>query len=140
MEAGAQGGDERIGDGVLVVMGGVEGLPVPVSNHILMRIGAHARATAVAYHSSGEDAEFFPARGLEGRVGLGFEEIGSWSWSRFELGGLITPDDAVDFGFYARQEWRMLYIEGASRGWLFDRIEAGVRFGTTWGRPGRNGN
>ena len=140
MEAGAQGGDERIGDGVLVVMGGVEGLPVPVSNHILMRIGAHARATAVAYHSSGEDTEFFPARGLEGRVGLGFEEIGSWSWSRFELGGLITPDDAVDFGFYARQEWRMLYIEGASRGWLFDRIEAGVRFGTTWGRPGRNGN
>jgi lysophospholipase L1-like esterase len=140
LEVGAQGGDERIGDGVVVAMAGIEGLPVPVSNHILMRICAHGRAAAVAYHSSGQDTQFFPARGLEGRVGLGFEEIGSWSWSRFELGGLITPDDAVDFGFYARQEWRMLYLEAASRGWLFDRIEAGVRFGTTWGRPGRNGN
>lgn len=139
LDAGAQGGDERIGDGVVVAMAGMEGLPVPVSSHILMRFCAQGRATVVAYRSS-DDTEFFPARGLEGRFGLGFEEIGSWNRSRFELGGLITPDDAVDFGFYAREEWRILYVEAASRGWLFDRIEAGVRFGTTWGRPGKNGN
>ena len=140
LEAGAQGGEERIGDGVVVAMAGIEGLPVPLSNHLLMRICAHGRATAVAYRSSDDDTEFFPARGLEGRIGLGFEKIGAWNWSRFELGGLITPDDSVDFGFYARQEWRMLYIEAASRGWLFDRIEVGVRVGDLMGRPGRNGN
>jgi hypothetical protein len=91
-------------------------------------------------HASSGETEFFPARGFEGRLGLGFERIGAWNWSRFELGGLITPDDSVDFGVYARQEWRMLYVETASRGWLFDRIEAGVRIGGLWRRPGRNGN
>lgn len=138
LEAGAQGGDERVGDAVAVAMGGLEGLPVPVSAHHVVRICAHVRVT-VAATSSG-DTDFFPARGLDGRLGLGFERIGAWNWSRFELGGLITPDDSVDFGLYARQEWRMLYVETTSRGWLFDRIEAGVRIGDLWRRPGRNGN
>jgi lysophospholipase L1-like esterase len=140
LEAGAQRGDERIGDAVFVATGGIEGLPVPVSTQYLVRPAAYARATVVALHSSGDDAEFFPSRGLEGRAGLGFEKIGAWNWSRFELGGLITPDHSVDFGVYARGEWRMLYVDAASRGWLFDRIEAGVRIGHLRGRPGRNGN
>jgi lysophospholipase L1-like esterase len=140
LEAGAQGGDERVGDVVVVGMVGLEGLPVPVSTHEVMRICAHARSAFAALQSAGGDTDFFPARGLEGRLGLGFERIGAWNWSRFELGGLITPDDSVDFGLYAREEWRMLYIEAASRGWLFDRIEAGVRIGDLWRRPGRNGN
>lgn len=140
LEAGAQVGHERVGDGVVVAMGGMEALPVPVSAHQVMRICAHARATVAALHPSSDGTELFPARGLEGRLGLGFERIGAWNWSRFELGGLITPDDSVDFGLYARQEWRMLYVETAGRGWLFDRIEAGVRIGGLWRRPGRNGN
>lgn len=140
LEAGAQGGDERVGNGVVVAMAGLEGLPVPVSTHAVVRICAHARTTVAALHSPNGDTDFFPARGLEGRLGLGFERIGAWNWSRLELGGLITPDDSVDFGVYARQEWRMLYVETASRGWLFDRIEAGVRIGGLWRRPGRNGN
>jgi hypothetical protein len=140
LEAGAQGGDERVGNAVVVAMGGLEGLPVPVSTHEVVRICVHARATLAALHTPGGDTDFFPARGFEGRLGLGFERIGAWNWSRFELGGLITPDDSVDFGLYVRQEWRMLYIETASRGWLFDRIEAGVRIGGLWRRPGRNGN
>ncbi len=139
-EAGAQGGEERVGDGVLVAMVGVEGLPVVVSTRHVMRIATHARVTLVSLHSSDEDMELFPGRGLEGRLGLGFERIGAWNWSRFELGGLVTPDDSVDFGIYAREEWRMFYVEAASRGWLFDRIEAGLRFGGLWARPGRNGN
>jgi lysophospholipase L1-like esterase len=140
VEAGAQGGDERVGDAVLGAMIGLEGLPVPVSTRALVRICAHARTTIAAVDASGGDTDLFPARGLEGRLGLGFERVGAWNWSRFELGGLITPDDSVDFGLYAREEWRMLYIEAASRGWLFDRIEAGVRIGGLWRRPGRNGN
>ncbi|HEX6790326.1 MAG TPA: GDSL-type esterase/lipase family protein [Candidatus Krumholzibacteria bacterium] len=139
-EAGAQIGDERVGDAVFVAMAGVEGLPVPVSTQHLLRICAHVRTTAVALHSPDDDTDLFPSRGLEGRLGLGFEKIGAWNWSRFELGGLITPDDSVDFGVYARQEWRMVYIEAASRGWLFDRLEVGLRFGRLWARPGRNGN
>jgi hypothetical protein len=140
LEAGAQGGDERVGDAVVVAMVGLEGLPVPVSTRVVTRICANARTTFAALDASSGDTDFFPARGLEGRLGLGFERIGAWNWSRFELGGLITPDDSVDFGLYARQEWRMLYVETASRGWLFDRIEAGVRIGGLWRRPGRNGN
>lgn len=140
VEAGAQGGDERVGDAVLGAMIGLEGLPVPVSTRALVRICTHARATIAAVDASGGETDWFPARGLEARLGLGFERIGAWNWNRFELGGLITPDDSVDFGLYARQEWRMLYVEAASRGWLFDRIEAGVRIGSPWRRPGRNGN
>jgi lysophospholipase L1-like esterase len=140
LEAGAQGGAERVGDAVAVAMVGLEGLPVPVSTHAVVRICAHARTTLAAVDAPGGDMDWFPARGLEGRLGLGFERIGAWNWGRFEWGGLITPDDSVDFGLYVRQEWRMLYVETASRGWLFDRIEAGVRIGDLWRRPGRNGN
>jgi len=140
LDAGAQGGDERIGDAVLVAMAGLEGLPVPVSTRHVVRPCLNARATIAALNPPTDDTEFLPTRGLEGRLGLGFERIGAWNWNRFELGGLVTPDDSVDFGLYARQEWRMLYIEAASRGWLFDRIEAGLRIGALWGRPGRNGN
>ena len=139
LEAGGQLGDERLADAVFSGLVAVEGLPVPVTTGHVMRIAAGARLTMVALNASRDDHEFFPRRGLEGRAGLGFEKIGAWNWGRFELGGLIAPDDDVDFGLYVRQEWRMLYLEGASRGWDF-YLEAGLRFGGFSGRPGRNGN
>ncbi|HEU4930414.1 MAG TPA: SGNH/GDSL hydrolase family protein [Candidatus Krumholzibacteria bacterium] len=139
LEAGAQGGEKKIGDGVASGLAGIEGLPVPVTTRHVLRICAQARLTFAAFHSADDDVEFFPRPGLEGRLGLGFEKIGAWNWARFELGGLIAPDDAVDFGLYARQEWRMLYVEAASRGWDF-HVEGGIRIGRFSGRPGRNGN
>ena len=139
LEAGAQGGHDRLGDGVVAGLVGVEGLPVPVTTRHVMRIAAQVRLMLGAYHSSNGETDFFPRQGLEGRLGLGFEKIGAWNWGRFELGGLVAPDDPVDFGLYARQEWRMLYLETASRGWDF-YLEGGIRFGGFSWRPGRNGN
>jgi hypothetical protein len=140
LEGGGQFGDERVGDAVLVALGGIEGLPVPVSTRDVLRLCAHVRVIPVAIDTRSQEVSIFPSRGLEGRLGLAFERIGAWSWQRVELGGLVTPDDSVDFGVYAREEWRALYVEAASRGWLFDRLEIGLRFGHLWGRPGRNGN
>ncbi len=139
LEAGAQGGEERIGDAVASGMAGIEALPVPITTRHLMRFCGQVRLTFAAFYSSDDDVEFFPRPGLEARLGLGVERIGAWGWGRFELGGLMAPDDAVDFGLYARQEWRMLYVEAASRGWDF-HVEGGIRIGGFTGRPGRNGN
>jgi GDSL-like Lipase/Acylhydrolase len=139
LDGGGQGGEERVGVGVISAMVGVEALPIPVTSHQLMRLCGHARAAIAAFEES-EETDFFPERGLEGRLGLAFEPIAGWTWRRFELGGLITPDDAVDFGVYGRLEWRMLYAEASSRGWLFDRFEVGVSLQRRFGRPGRNGN
>ena len=138
-EAGGQVGDNRLGDAVVAGLAGVEGLPVPVTSHHVMRIAAQVRLTLAALNPAHDDHEFFPRNGLEARLGLGFEKIGAWKWGRFEMGGLMAPDDDVDFGLYARQEWRMLYLETASRGWDF-YLEGGIRLGGFSGRPGRNGN
>jgi lysophospholipase L1-like esterase len=138
VEAAGQFGSERIGDATVSLLAGVELAPCPVGTHPLLRIGASVRATAVSFRSS--DVEYFPQRSLEARLGMGWERIGAWTWSRLELGGLLTLDNEWDGGLYARGEWRWLYAEAAGRGWWFDRIEAGVRFGAQPGRPGRNGN
>lgn len=138
VETAGQFGDERIGDATVSLTAGVELPPCPVGTYPLVRMGASIRATAIAFGSS--DAEFFPQRSLEARFGLGRERIAAWTWSRFELGGLLTLDNEWDGGLYARGEWRWLYAEAAGRGWWFDRIEAGVRLGATPGRPGRNGD
>ena len=139
LEAGGQVGDHRLGDAVIAGLAGVEGLPVPVTTRHVMRIAAQVRLTLAALNPAHDDHEFFPRSGLEARLGLGFEKIGAWNWGRFEVGGLMAPDDDVDFGLYARQEWRMLYLETASRGWDF-YLEGGIRLNGLSGRPGRNGN
>lgn len=139
LEAGGQVGADRLADAVIAGLAGIEGLPVPVTTRHVMRIAAQVRVTMAAFNASDDDHAFFPRRGLEGRLGLGFEKIGAWNWGRFELGGLVAPDDPADFGLYARQEWRMLYLETASRGWDF-YLEGGIRLGGFSWRPGRNGN
>ncbi len=138
VETAGQLGDERIGDATVSLLAGVELPPCPVGTYPLVRLGASVRATAIALRSS--ETEFFPQRSLEARIGLGRERIAAWTWNRFELGGLLTLDNEWDAGLYARGEWRWLYAEAAGRGWWFDRIEAGVRFGAQPGRPGRNGD
>jgi len=138
-EVAAQGGEERVGAGVIYTMIGTEGLPIPITNHEVMRLCWHVRAPIAAFYGN-KETEFFPSRQIEGRFGLAFEPVGNWNWRRFELGGLVTPDDDVNFGIYTRLEWRMLYAEASSRGWLFDRFEAGLSLQFRTGRPGRNGN
>ena len=140
LDAGAQAGDERVGDAVLVAMAGLEIWPAPASTRYVVRTCLHARVAVAAFHTSNDDADFFPKESVEARLGLAFERIGMWNWSRFELGGLITPGDPVDAGYYFRQEWRMLYVDMSSRGWEPDRIEVGLRIGAEFGRSGRNGN
>ncbi len=87
-------------------------------------------------HSSG-DAESFPKTSLEIRAGIALERIGSWHWTRFGSGLLYALEDG--FGGYLRGEWRPLYteVEYTGEGW---RVEAGLRTGWLFARPGRNGN
>jgi lysophospholipase L1-like esterase len=140
VEAAGQFGEEPIGDATVSLLAGLEVPPSPLLTHPIMRLGASVRAAALAFDEESENVELFPQRSLEVRLGLGFERIGMWTWTRFEIGGLLTLDGAWDGGMYARGEWRGLYAEAAGRGWDFDRVEAGLRFGIQPGRQGRNGN
>jgi len=129
-----------MGDATVSLLAGTELTPCPLGKRLVMRFGASVRVAAVVYDEGGEEIEFFPQRSLEGRMGFGFERIAAWTWTRFELGALLTLDGAWDGGLYTRGEWRGLYAEAAGRGWGFDRVEVGVRFGIQPGREGRNGN
>jgi hypothetical protein len=140
VETAGQVGHDRIGDATVSLLAGMELPPCPVGTYPLVRLGVSLRAAAFALDASDEDVEFFPQRSLEARVGFARERIAAWTWTRFELGGLLTLDNEWDGGLYARGEWRGLYAEAAGRGWWFDRVEAGIRFGVQPGRPGRNGN
>ena len=140
VEAAVQRGDERVGDFVFPVAATVELAPAPVSARYVIRLGLGARAAVAALHSSGEEADFFPKRSPEARLGAAFEPVGMWHWQRVEVGGLMTLDRYRDGGYYIRGEWRVLYADLSSRGWEPDRLEVGLRLGTHLGRPGRNGN
>jgi hypothetical protein len=140
IETAGQVGNERIGDATVSLLAGLEFPPFPDGTEPLVRLCVSLRAAALAFDGSEEEVEFFPQRSLEARLGFGREPIAAWTWARFEFGGLLTLDNEWDGGLYARGEWRGLYAEAAGRGWWFDRLEAGFRFGVQPGRPGRNGN
>jgi lysophospholipase L1-like esterase len=140
VEAAGQAGDGRIGDATLSLLAGFELPPCPLGTFPVVRIGASLRAAALTFNGDNDEVAFFPQKSLEGRLGLGFEKIGAWTWTRVELGGLLTLDGTWDGGLYTRGEWRGLYAEVAGRGWWFDRVEAGIRFGVQPGRVGRTGN
>jgi lysophospholipase L1-like esterase len=140
VETAGQVGNERIGDATVSLLAGVEFPPLPDGTAPLVRFCVFLRAAALAFNGSDQEVEYFPQRSLEARLGFAREPIAAWTWARFEFGGLLTLDNEWDAGLYARGEWRGLYAEVAGRGWWFDRVEAGFRFGLQPGRPGRNGD
>jgi lysophospholipase L1-like esterase len=95
-DAGWQGGDERIGDAVVVAMAGIEGLPVPVSTRHVMRIHAHGRATVASFHADDENANSShsrsrgPPQAFEANRWLELEPV--------RAGRTDHAGDSVDFG------------------------------------------
>ena len=140
IETAGQVGNDRIGDATVSLQAGLELPPLPDGTAPVVRMCLSLRAAALAYDGSDEEVEYFPQRSLEARLGFAREPIAAWTWARFEFGGLLTLDNEWDCGLFARGEWHALYAEVAGRGWWFDRIEAGFRFGIQPGRMGRNGD
>jgi lysophospholipase L1-like esterase len=138
-EVGGQAAESRAGSAAISLMLGIESTPSPVTSRWLSRGGFHLRASPLVLDAEGTgDAEGFAKTTLEARAGIGIERIGAWHWTRVESGVLYAAEGG--FGWYVRSEWRFLYAEVSSRDWSPDRIEAGLRWGWLFGRPGRNGN
>jgi hypothetical protein len=134
LELGGQTGRDRTGDASLGVLAALEAPPHPVTTRWNSRGFVAVRAVA-AWTREGEAD--LPEEGGELRIGAGMEPIGAWHWQRFEAG--YRYQRRAGSGWWARGEWRFLYVEAAAIRWTPRRFEAGIRFGLD-SRRGHHGN
>ncbi len=135
LEVAAGLGSSRFGD---VSVGGlleIESSPGPISTRWLSRGVLGVRG--VAAFSEGAEPQL-PEEAQDIRAGIAVEPVGNWSWARGEAG--LRYGWAGGLSWYARGEWRMLFVETGGDPYVPRRLEAGLRLGTHWGRPGHNGN
>jgi hypothetical protein len=134
-ELGAGFGPARYGDASLALGFQVESIPGPITNGWMTR-GALGLRVAAAI-SEGENLEL-PQEAQDVRAGISFEPVGRWYWQRAELG--LRYGWAGGLTWYARGEWRTLFVESSGDPWAPARVDFGVRLGALWGRAGHNGN